>query len=60
MWGKKFKKVSKINTFWGVLHHLTAKFNLKTSSLMHSNYGFTSLKKSKTPTKIKILEDKIT
>ena len=42
---------------WGGFTHLTAKFHLKTSSVMHSNYGFPSFKTPKTPTKMKILEE---
>ena len=58
LWGKNLQKIAKIITLGGILHHLTAKFYLKTSSVMHSNYGFPLFKKPKTPTKMKILEEK--
>ena len=45
--------------FFGVLHCLTAKCNLTTSSVMHSTKGFSLLYKKK-PSKLKILKKKKT
>ena len=43
--------------FWGVLLHLTAKFHIQTSSVMHTNEGFPLFLKLKTPNKMKILKE---
>ena len=55
---KNIQKIAKNNTyFFWVLHHLTAKFHLKTSSTMHSNWGYSLFQKPKISTKMMILEE---
>ena len=48
-------KIAKTNNFLRVLHHLTAKFHLNTSYLMHSKSDF--LHNNNKKTKIIILEE---
>ena len=46
---KKLTKNHKKNDVLEVLYNFTAKFYLKAPALMHSNKGFLSLPKPKTP-----------